>query len=95
MHTSFSKRQNVHEKTWKKTNKSDIIKKWKSLNLKQYTKIIYLLKIFVKGSCKNYTISFGVSNHVKFDSKFVTKVTVIAGKNTSIEIKDINRLINI
>ena len=45
---SLSKRQNVHDKTWKKTDKNDIIEKRKSLNLKQYTKIIYLLKILQK-----------------------------------------------
>lgn len=92
---SLSKRQNVHDKAWKQTKKNDIIEKKKKFKFKTVHKDNIFTKNFVKGSGKNYPISFGASNHVKFDSKFVTKVTVIAGKNTSTEIKDINRLMNI
>lgn len=51
-------------------------------------------KNFVSGSGKNYPIRLNGSEHVKFADENIEKVTVIAGKGTSTDINDINRLSN-
>lgn len=52
-------------------------------------------KNFTSGSGKNYPIRLNGSEHVKFADDYIKNVTVIAGKGTSTQIRDINRLSNI
>lgn len=94
---SLSKRQNVHDKTWKKTDKSGIIEKRKTIantKPKILKKDNILTKRFARGSGKNYPIRIGNFQHVKFDNEIVENVTVIAGKGTSVDIRDVKRLQN-
>lgn len=92
-----NKRQNVHSKAWKTTDKSDIIKARKDSFAK--SKIIHKddiqTKTFAKGSGKNYPIRFIGKDHVKFGSEVVSNVTVIAGKGVSSELRDSVRLENL
>lgn len=92
------RKQDVWSKKWKDIDKSDIIEKRKTIaNAKPKTlkKDDISTKKFTRGSGKNYPIRIGNSEHVKFDNEIVESVTVIAGKGTSVDIRDVRRLQNI
>lgn len=93
------KKQNVWgKKKWKNEEESGKIEKRKTIaNAKPKTlkKDDISTKKFTRGSGKNYPIRIGNSEHVKFDNEIVESVTVIAGKGTSVDIRDVRRLQNI
>ena len=90
----MEKVQNVHSKKWMDPEIDDKIEKRKEVDKKPriLRKEDISTENFIRGSGKNYPIKFIGSDHVKFDSNKVEKVTVIAGEGVINVIRDAPRL---
>ena len=80
------KRQNVHTKRWKKYDDTVIINTQEKKPRVLHKEDILTSK-FKRGSGKNYPVRFIGSDHCKFDSDIISRVTVIAGKNVKSDIR--------